>query len=158
MSCRHTPVCSGLMKVSFDCATAITFAVLTDEEDFRDGATVKNRKVILDIITVCGKWTSILTSTQTSTLISLHDFLPRGVCLELGRLVSAGTTGRVLFRDEAGVERTEPEGGEHQAEFVFYIFTSFPGNNSRILMKINQASLWKRYLWVCEGNSCSTEF
>lgn len=46
ISCCKIPVCTGLIKVSFDCATATTFVILTDEapDDFTDGAAVKNRK------------------------------------------------------------------------------------------------------------------
>lgn len=42
----HKPVCAGLIKLSFDCATAITFAVFIEGAPgaFRDGAPVNSRR------------------------------------------------------------------------------------------------------------------
>lgn len=43
---HHIPVCTGLIKVSLDCATATTFAVFTDEllDDFRERGPEKEKK------------------------------------------------------------------------------------------------------------------
>lgn len=44
ITCHQLPVCTGLTKVSFDCATATIFAAFTDEapDDLRDWAPVNN--------------------------------------------------------------------------------------------------------------------
>lgn len=45
--CHQIPVCAGFINVSFDCATATTFAIFTDGavDAFRDDAPVSMKHV-----------------------------------------------------------------------------------------------------------------